>query len=147
MSETGTKREPFERVLSENVMIYFGYKDGHAEVKVRIPIYIPLIGEWYRQQVPMDAIEQFKINFDDAFEYGRKPPHERKREEPVEFEARSDCRGRWGYDDGHVELGVWKLKWWWIDFPFDEFLLAKKAMDEAHVWAQLPDHVREMQGV
>jgi hypothetical protein len=66
--------------------------------------------------------------------------------EPIEFEARSDCRGRWGWPDGHVELGIWKLKWFWIDFRFEEFVLAKEAMDEAYLWAQLPEHVREMQG-
>lgn len=138
---TTTKREPFERILSPNVKVYFGYKDGHAHVRVRTPV-----GIWYPVDIPADAILKFKQNFDRAHTYGLRPEAERTMEKPEEFEARYDCRGRWGYKDAHVELGVRQLVWFWISFPFDEFILAKKAMDEAHLWAELPEHVREIQG-
>lgn len=141
MAEATTK-EPFRKILSENVEIFYGYKDGHAIVKARTPV-----GIWYSVQVPADAILKFKTNFDQAYEYGMRPEAQRTMAEPVEFEARYDCRGRWGFPDGHVVLGVREmLVWFWLTFPFDEFVLAKKAMDEAYLWAQLPEHVRELQG-
>jgi hypothetical protein len=136
------ERRTFERILSPNVSLRYGFKDAHAVLRVRLPVIVI----WWSQEVPAETIFRLKPNFDQAYEYGRRPAHERTMTEPVEFEARSDCRGRWGWPDAHVELGVWKLKWFWIDFRFEEFVLAKEAMDEAYLWAQLPEHVREMQG-
>jgi hypothetical protein len=142
MTETAV-REPFRRDLSGNVHILFGFKDAHAVVYARLPI----IRIWYPQNIPADAILGYKKVFDDAYTYGLKPPEERTLKDPVEIEIRSDCRCRWGFPDAHVELGVWRLKWFWINFPFEEFILAKKAMDEVHMWAELPDNVRALQGV
>lgn len=140
-----TKREPFLKTLSENVNVQYGWKDAHAIVRVRLPI--PL-RPWYTVEIPADAILKFKTNFDDAYVYGSRPESERNMKEPLQFEARSDCRGRYGYRDAHVELGVKRLfVWIWLDFPFDEFVLAKKAMDEAYQWAQLPQDVRDLQGI
>lgn len=138
------ERKPFKKVLSENVEIEYGWKDAHAVVHVRLPI--PL-KPWYKVQIPADAIVKFKTNFDDAYAYGIRPEAERTMKEPLEFEARDDCRGRYGYKDAHVELGIWRLVWVWLDFPFEEFKLAKAAMDEAYQWAGLPESVRELQGV
>ena len=136
-------REPFQKVLSENVTVQYGWKDGHALVRVRLP----LPGRpWYPVNIPSDAIFKFKTSFDEAYAYGLLPEAERTRA-PVEFEARDDCCGRWGYRDAHVELGVRRIVWIWLTFPFDEFQLAKKAMDEAYAWAQLPADVREFQGL
>jgi hypothetical protein len=143
VAETATKREPFQKILSENVIVLYGWKDAHAVVRVRLPI--PL-KPWYSVEIPADAILKFKSNFEEAYTYGQRPAAERIMEKPLEFEARHDCRGRWGYPDGHVALGVWRLIWFWLDFPFDEFVLAKKAMDEAYMWAQMPEDVRKLQG-
>lgn len=137
-------REAFQKVLSENVNVQYGWKDAHAVVNVRLPI--PL-RPWYKVEIPADAILKFKTNFDDAHAYGQKSEAERTMKDPLEFEARSDCRGRYGYADGHVELGVRRIIWIWLTFPFDEFVLAKKAMDEAYQWAQLPQDVRDLQGL
>lgn len=144
MSENG--KEPFKKVLSENVEILYGFKDGHAVVRVRLPV---PFRPWYSVKIPADAIVRFKTNFDDAHDFGVKPEKERILVKvPVQFQARDDCRGRWGYQDAHVELDVKRLLVWiTLQFPFDEFKLAKAAMDEAHLWAELPSHVREMQGV
>lgn len=136
-------REPFQRNLSQNVQILFGFKNAHAVVKVRLPG----IGIWYPVEITAEHILKFKRNFDDAFQYGSRPAQDRTLKEPVEFYARDDCRGRWGYPDGHVELHVKRLLVWIpLEFPFEEFVLAKKAMDEAHLWASLPEEVRAMQG-
>jgi len=143
MIETATKREPFRKILSENVEVLYGYKDAHALVRVCLPV----IRVWYPVEIPAEAIIKFKTNFDDAYAYGIRPEAERTMGIPVKFEARSDCRGRWGYKDAHVELDFWRLvKWFQLDFTFEEFKLAKAAMDEAYMWAQLPVDVREMQG-
>jgi hypothetical protein len=137
-------KKPFEKVLSENVVVLYGYRDGHAVVKVRLPI----PGKpWYSVEIPVEAIVKFKSNFEDAYDYGRKPEGERNLKSPVEFEAREDCRGRWGYQDAHVELSVKRLIWFTISFPFEEFVLAKRAMDEAHAWASMPEDVRILNGI
>lgn len=136
-------KQPFEKILSENVVVLFGWKDAHAVVRVRLPIPFK---PWYPVEIPKDAILKFKTNFKDAFDYGMKPESERTLKEPVEFEARSDCRGRYGYRDAHVELGVKRGIWIWLNFPFEEFKLAKAAMDEAHLWAEMPAEIRELQG-
>jgi hypothetical protein len=138
-------REPFQKALSENVEVLYGWKDAHAVIRVRLPI--PL-RPWYPVQMPADTILGLKDPFDKAFAYGMLPAAERNWEKPVEFQARKDCRGRYGYADAHVELEVWYLiKWVKLEFPFEEFKLAKAAMDEAYLWAQLPAEVRDLQGV
>jgi hypothetical protein len=145
MSDAAVKREPFLKQLSKNVQVLYGWKDAHARVRVWIPPSIP-IGFWYPVEIPAEAIVRFKTNFQDAYDYGLKPESERTLREPVPFEAREDCRGRWGYRDAHVELDFHRLKWFTLEFPFEEFKLAKAAMDEAHLWASLPADVRELQG-
>jgi hypothetical protein len=145
------KREPFLKVLSENVEILYGYKDGHAVVRVRLPV--PL-RPWYPVPIPFEAIRRFKKNFDDAWRFGNLTEAEREAEIlkaeprlPLQFEARDDCRGRWGYKDAHVELDVKRVVWFTLPFPFEEFKLAKAAMDEAYQWGELPAEVRELQGI
>lgn len=145
MSAETVKREPFLKELSKNVQVFYGWKDGHARVRAWVPANSP-IGVWYPVDIPVEAITRFKKNFEDAYAYGILPPADRTRQEPVEFEAREDCRGRWGYPDGHVELDLKKIIWFKLVFPFDEFKLAKAAMDEAHLWASLPENIRELQG-
>ncbi len=137
-------KEPYTKTLSENVNIQYGFQGGHVVVRVRLPI--PL-RPWYSVHVPSDSILKFKQNFDDGYVYGMLPESQRTRKKPVEFTARHDCRGRWGYPDGHVEIGVKKIVWIWLKFPFDEFVLGKKAMDDAYLWACLPEDVRTRQGV
>ena len=145
MSETVVKREPFLRTLSDNVEVQYGWKDGHARVSVRLPI---PFRPWFPQEVAANEIFRFKSNFDDALKFGLLPAEERaKWGKPVLFEARSDCRGRWGYADAHVELDVWKVVWITLNFPFEEFKLAKAAFDEAYAWAQMPQEIRDLQGV
>jgi hypothetical protein len=136
------KREPFRKTLSPNVEVYYGYKDGHALIRARTPV-----GLWIPQEIPCQTILGLKKAFADAFEYGLKPESERRLEKPVEIVPHPNCRCRWGYKDGHVELDLWKVVWFTLAFPFEEFRLAKAAMDEVVAWAELPDYVRELQGV
>lgn len=137
-------QEAYVRILSPNVQVHFGFRDGHAVVRVRLPI--PL-RPWYSVKIDAKDIIRFKDPFDRAYEFGCKPESERKDAKPVEFEARSDCRGRFGFPDAHVVLEVKRVAWIPLDFIFEEFKLAKAAMDEAYAWALLPQDVREFQGV
>lgn len=135
--------EPFVKDLSPNVQVHYGFKDGHALVRVRLPI--PL-RPWYPVEIAAGEIIKFKEPFDRAHACGLLSEEERRRAGMTEFYARDDCRGRYGYADAHVELDVKRIAWIKLEFPFDEFKLAKAAMDEAYAWAQLPEHVREYQG-
>lgn len=138
-------REPFCKILSENVEVLYGWKDAHGVIRVRLPL---PFRPWYPVKMPAETILKLKEPFEKAFVYGSLPEAERILTEPVLFEARSDCRGRYGYRDAHVELEIWYLlKWVKLEFPFDEFKLAKAAMDEAFQWAKMPEEVRELQGV
>lgn len=145
METAESKKEPFQKVLSDNVVVLYGWKDGHGVVKVKLPI----PGRpWYSVEISADIILKFKTNFEDAYIYGCKPESERTLKNHVEFEARADCRGRWGYPDGHVEVSFRKMLIWVpVKFVFAEFVLAKKAMDEAHAWASMPQDVRDLQGI
>lgn len=137
-------REPFIKDLSENVQVIYGFKDGHAVVRVRLPI--PL-RPWYPVEIKANDILRFKEPFDRAYDFGMMPESERLLvKTPVEFYAREDCRGRYGFPDRHVELEVKRLAWIKLEFPFEEFKLAKAAMDDAHAWTLLPEYVRELQG-
>lgn len=138
-------REPFRKVLSDNVEVLYGWTDAHGVIRVRLPIPMK---PWYPVSMPAETILKLKEPFEKAFAHGLLPEEERAKSGVVEFEARSDCRGRYGYRDAHVELEVWYLiKWVKLEFPFDEFKLAKVAVDEAYQWAQMPAEVRELQGV
>jgi hypothetical protein len=78
---------------------------------------------------------------------GRRPHPPRRLTQPIEFQAREDCRGRYGFPDAHVVLEVKRLAWIAFEFPFEEFKLAKAAMDEAYAYALLPEDVRLLQGM
>lgn len=136
-------KEPFVKNLSPNVQIVYGFKDAHAVVRVRLPI--PL-RPWYPVEIEPKDIMRFKEPFDRAYIFGMKPEAERKQGKVEEFQAREDCRGRYGFQDAHVELEVKRLAWIKLDFPFEEFKLAKAGMDDVHAWALLPEHIRELQG-
>lgn len=133
MTDSPEKREPFEEILSRNVRVLYGFKDAHAVIHVKTPVGIPVT-----VQASKDDIAKVKEHFEKAAVWF---------EGPVEVEIRSDARVRYGFADKHVELGVWKLVWIWLSFPYEEFLLAKKAFENAHGWAQLPEDVRSLQGV
>jgi hypothetical protein len=139
------KKEPFLKVLSEDVQVKYGWKDAHVVVRVQLPVPMK---PWFPVEIQAKDIIRFKTPFHEAFVFGQKSEEERKKaKEPVEFEARKDCRGRYGYPDAHVELEVWRVRWIKLEFTFEEFKLAKGAMDEAYAWAQLPEEIRELQGV
>lgn len=140
--ENKTKREPFLDVLSKNVSVAYGYKDGHAHVKVRTPV-----GLWVSVDVQISDIAKVKDHFDRAWTWRGLSDGERQGQGSIEAQIRSDAKVRYKFQDLHVELGIWRLAWIWLNFPDEEFALAKKAFDNAHGWASLPEDVRGLQGV
>jgi len=92
-----TKPEPYERILSDNVKIYFGYKDAHAVVKAKTPV-----GIWYTVQIPADTIRKFKSNFDDAYKYGQLPEESRTIRNLLNLKP-----GTIAVDDGDIGTLMW----------------------------------------
>jgi hypothetical protein len=138
------KREPFKKVLSENVEVHYGWKDGHVRVRARLPI---PFRPWYSMDVPASDLTVFKQTFRGAADFG-----EGKSSlaliDPIQIEVREDCRVKWGFNDRHLELGLKRIGiWLTFNFTFEELKLGKQALDEASAWAELPKETREFQGV
>ncbi len=138
-------KEPYERALSPKVKLFFGFKDGRAELKVMTPIGIVVPAT-----IPPEAIPTIKKVFDEAYEWNTKPEAERKggkgdKERLIEVRAKVT----FGYADGHVMISVRPMKlapWLSVDITREELLEGKKTMDEVNLWYSMPSDVREMQG-
>lgn len=141
-SESGLKRDPFLDRLSPNVEVLYGFADAHATIKVRTPVGVPVSVD-----VSSDDIARVKEHFEKAHAWSQLPTHERTGKDPVEVELRSDAKVKYGFADLHIELGIRKVVWIWLNFPHEEFLLAKRAFENAHAWASMPREIRELQGV
>ena len=144
MAETGVKREPFRKILSENVEVLYGWKDAHAVVRGRLPI--PL-KPWYPLTLTVKDLQVFKQTFKGALEFGD-GKSSLALVDPIQIEVREDCRVRWGYKDRHLELDLKRFGIWLkFEFTFEELKLGKLALDEACSWADLPEEVRNLQGL
>jgi hypothetical protein len=138
------QKEPFKKVLSENVEVYYGWKDAHVVVKARLPIPFK---PWFSKKVPVDLVKVFKQTFRGAADYG-----EGKSSlaliDPIQIEVQEDCKLRFGFKDRHLELSMKQLGiWMTLSFTFEEIKLGLKALDEASAWAELPQETRDLQGV
>lgn len=144
MSEEKVKKEPFKKVLSENVEMTYGWKDGHAVVRARLPI---LLKPWYSVQVESKDLLLLKQTFRGALDYGD-GKSSLILANPIEIEVREDCKVRWGFTDRHLEFGLKRLGMWlWFNFTFEEQKNGKLALDDACGWAELPLEVRQLQGI
>lgn len=144
---TTVKREPFERVLSQNVKVLFGFKDAHAELRVRTPIKIV---------VPVSLtpvhIAGIRKSFSRAYDWAMKPESERAHGKG-DIEDIIDPRGKvtYGFPDAHVDISVRVVAtispWLTAGINREELLLGKPVMEEVDLWAQLPEDVRMLQGI
>lgn len=142
--KSGAKREPFRKVLSENVEVHYGWTDGRVLVRARLPIPFK---PWYSMSVPATDLTVFKQTFRGAADFG-----EGKSSlillDPIEIEVREDCKVKWGFPDRHLELRLKRLGLWLaFNFTFEELKLGKQALDDASAWAELPKETRELQGI
>lgn len=138
-------REPFLRSLSENVRLFYGYKDGRAELKVKTPV-----GVEVPATISPEKVVLVKKAFDEAYTWAMKPEDDRK--DPKEVERILDDRGKvsFGYPDGSVKIYVRPIKmspWIPIRISRQELLQGKAVMDEVFLWKELPEELRSLQGV
>lgn len=151
MQETAKGREPFLKQLSEEVALLFGFKDARAELKVKALKAVPIT-------IKVDAarIKVVKEAFDAAYGHAMARDADRKVGKGAEAETIVDrqlderARAKWGFADCRIELSVRMTKFLpWIPMTItkEELLTGKPAMDEVWAWAQLPEDVRETQGV
>lgn len=138
------KKEPFKRVLSENVEVYYGWKDAHVVVKARLPI--PL-KPWFSKKVTADLVKVFKQTFRGAADYGE-GKSSLALVDPIQIEVQEDCRIRFGFQDRHLELSMKQYGIWMkLSFTFEEIKLGLLALNEASAWAELSKDIRDLQGV
>ena len=139
-----SKKEPFRKVLSENVEVYYGWQDAHVDVKVRLPLPFK---PWYTKSVPLDEVKVFKSTFRGAADYGEGKCN-LALVNPIDIEIQEDCKVRFGFHDRHLELSLKRLGVWLpFSFTFEEIKLGLIALNEASAWADLPEDVRKLQGI
>lgn len=140
-----TVKEPYERALSPKVKLFFGYKDGRAELKVTTPIGIVI-----PVSISITQISLIKRVFDRFYGWAKKTDEERLGGLGDAEEVLDDrCKARGEFPDGHVDLSVRPVKiapWVSIGLSREEVLTGKPVMDEVNLWASLPEDVREFQG-
>jgi hypothetical protein len=139
-------REPFLRTLSPNVKLFFGFKDGRGELKVKTPIAIVV-----PVTIPPEKIPLIKKAFDEAYPWALKSEAERK-DGKGDIERVLDDRAKvvFGFPDGSVKICVRPIKlspWIPVTLSREELLEGKPAMDEVNMWLELPKEVRDLQGV
>jgi len=138
--------KPFEENISPKVKLFYGFKDARAELRVIAPIGIVVPAT-----VPPAAIPKVKGFFDEAYEFGMKTEEERKNtKEPWDREVEVRAKVTMGFPDGHVVLSVRPIKlspWLSAEITWQELREGKKVMEKVKLWYDLPEHVREMQGV
>lgn len=138
------KKEPFKRVLSENVEVYYGWKDAHVVVKARLPLPFK---PWFSKKVPADLVKVFKQTFRGAADYGE-GKSSLALVDPIQIEIQEDCKIRFGFKDRHLELSMKQLGiWMTLSFTFEEIKLGLVALNEASGWAELAKEIRDLQGV
>ena len=141
---TTKTKEPFVRVLSENVQVYYGWTDAHVVVKARLP---SPFRPWVSKSVPADLVKLLKSTFRGAADYGE-GKSSLALVNPIDIDIQEDCRVRFGFKDRHLELSMKRLGVWLsLSFTFEEIKLGLAALNEASSWADLPEDVRKMQGV
>lgn len=152
MSDPGAKKEPFVSILSPKVKVLYGFKDAHVEVCVKVAIDLPT------QQVAPAKIPPLKRTFDRFCGWALKSDAERQAGKGDVDEVLDDrCKVRGEYPDGHVDLCVrltryvpfTKIEVPWIPIVLskEEVIGGKKTMDEVYAWHQLPEDVRNLQGI
>lgn len=144
MSDQKTKREPYKKVLSENLQLIFGFADSHAVVRARLPV--PL-RPWYSMRVQVETLKLFQSTFRGALDFGE-GKSSLALVDPIEIHVREDCKVRWGFPDRHLELSLKRFGLWLPPFSFtlEELKAGHAALNEACRWADLPEDVRELQG-
>lgn len=137
-------REPYVRIMSPKVRIFFGYKDGRAELKVMTPLKVEIPAT-----IPPGKVGAIKAAFDAAYEVAVKPESERAGIKEAERPIDDRAKVSFGYPDGSGKIYIRLIKlspWIPIGITREELLEAKKTVDEIFRWFELPEEVRNLQG-
>ncbi len=101
--------------------------------------------------MPPEKIEGVRKLFTRFYSWALLPEEGRKDGKGDVEEVLDDrCKARGEYPDGHVELCVRPIKlspWIPVRLSREELIHGKKTMDEVYGWLQLPEDIRNFQGV
>lgn len=147
---------PFEFALSDNVVGIYGFKDAHAELKIKLPFPLSKVKESYTIPCTIEQILEFRKGVKKALEFGKLDPEERKRaapSEPFEFPIVDGVVGLYGFPDAHVGLRV-KLKfpfsvakkYYEDSFTFEELSKLDEGIDKAVLFSKVPPEERDRIG-
>lgn len=142
---TTAVREPFLRVMSPKVRVFFGFKDARAELRVMTPLKVEIPAT-----IPPDKVGAVKAAFDAAYVVAMMPEAERTRVKEEERAIDDRAKVAFGYPDGSGKICIRPIKlspWIPITISREELLEAKKTVDEIFQWFGLPEEVRNLQGV
>jgi hypothetical protein len=80
-TETDVKLEPPYRFeFSENVAGYYGYKDGHVELEVKLPFPLSTVKKVFRQSFSADELKLLKVGVEKAVLWADLPDYQRERD-------------------------------------------------------------------
>jgi hypothetical protein len=78
--ETVTLAPPYKFELSENVQGYYGYKDGHVELEVKLPFPLSTVKKVFRQSFTADELRLLKQGAEKAVLWADLPDYQRERD-------------------------------------------------------------------
>lgn len=142
---TTATREPFLRVMSPKVRIFFGFKDGRAELRVMTPLKVEIPAT-----VPPGKVGAIKAAFDAAYMVAMMPEEGRAKVKEEERVIDDRAKVAFGYPDGSGKICIRPIKlspWIPISISREELLEAKKTVDEIVQWFEMPEEIRNLQGV
>lgn len=137
-------REPFIRVMSPKVRVFFGYKDARAELKVMTPLKVEVPAT-----IPAEKVGAIKAAFDAAYKVAMLPDADRVKIKEEERVIDDRAKVAFGFPDGSGKICIRPIRlspWIPITITRDELLEAKKTVDEIFQWFELPEEVRSLQG-
>jgi hypothetical protein len=138
-------REPFLRVMSPKVRVFFGFKDARAELKVMTPLKVEVPAT-----IPAEKVAAVKKAFDAAYGVAMLPESDRAKVKEEERVIDDRAKVVFGYPDGGGKICVRPIRlspWIPIGISREELLDAKKTVDEIFQWLELPEEIRNLQGV
>ena len=71
---------PYRFELSDDVCGYYGYKDGHVELEVKLPFPLSTLKKTFRQSFSVEELEKLKDGVDKAKMWADLPDFQRDRD-------------------------------------------------------------------
>jgi len=71
---------PYQFDVSEDVRGYYGYKDGHVELEVKLPFPLSTVKKVYREVFTLTDFLKFMEGAEKAVMWGKLPDYQRERD-------------------------------------------------------------------